>query len=211
MSDVQFVSGYVVGGSVGYVVSVRPDLDPISPREDCNLGIMVCNHRRYNLGDCKLPESIYQSWVGDLYKYLVEGYNPVSLDDDDDEDEISEDEMISELGEEYLVLPLSIYDHGGITMYIGQGSGWDSGQVGYIYASHEDIKKEFGVSKITPEVLEKAEKILVAEVEEYDRYLQGEFYEFVIKKDGEVVGGCGGFDDEEVALKEGIAMAKSMA
>ena len=34
-----------------YRIRIMPDYDPSSPREWDNLGIMICSHRRYNLGD----------------------------------------------------------------------------------------------------------------------------------------------------------------
>jgi len=37
----------------GMVIEIHRDHDPESPREWCNLGTMICNHRRYNLGDVK--------------------------------------------------------------------------------------------------------------------------------------------------------------
>lgn len=37
----------------GMVIEIHHDQYATSPREDCNLGTMICNHRRYNLGDIK--------------------------------------------------------------------------------------------------------------------------------------------------------------
>lgn len=34
-----------------YTIEIHTDDNPESPREWCNLGTMVCSHRRYNLGD----------------------------------------------------------------------------------------------------------------------------------------------------------------
>jgi hypothetical protein len=34
-----------------YEIQIIPDSDPESPREWDNLGTMICQHRRYNLGD----------------------------------------------------------------------------------------------------------------------------------------------------------------
>ena len=46
-------------------------------------------------------------------------------------------------------LPLYLYDHSGITMNTGGFScSWDSGQMGWIYATKEDIQKEYGLSLI---------------------------------------------------------------
>lgn len=49
-----------------------------------------------------------------------------------------------------ILLPLYLYDHSGLSMSTGSFVGravhaeWDSGQVGYIYADHDDILNNFG-------------------------------------------------------------------
>ena len=35
----------------GLTIDVHQDPEPESPRDWCNLGTMVCDHRRYKLGD----------------------------------------------------------------------------------------------------------------------------------------------------------------
>jgi hypothetical protein len=35
----------------GHTIDIQQDADPVSPREDDNLGTMICFHRRYALGD----------------------------------------------------------------------------------------------------------------------------------------------------------------
>lgn len=75
------------------------------------------------------------------------------------------------VGEHYVILPLYLYDHCGITMSTSAFScPWDSGQVGYIY------------QRLTPEVTrEDLTKYLVSEVEEYDSYLTGDCWMFVLE------------------------------
>lgn len=104
-----------------------------------------------------------------------------------------------------VVLPLYLYDHSGITMSTSPFScPWDSGQVGYICATAEDIRKNFGVKRITKKLRERVEEILKAEVEEFDRYIRGESYLYLIKdEDGEVVESCSGFDSVEYCMEEG--------
>lgn len=125
------------------IVEIHQDTDPHNPRENEHFGTMVCWHSRYNLGE-------------------KHGYDTP----DDFRAEWNEDNAV--------ILPLYLYDHSGITMSTGPFScPWDSGQVGYIYASKEQITKEFGKGKMA---LEKAKKLLEAEVEEYDYYLTGQVY-----------------------------------
>jgi hypothetical protein len=41
----------IVKGDKKFRIKIIQDSDPTSPREDDNLGTMICFHRRYNLGD----------------------------------------------------------------------------------------------------------------------------------------------------------------
>ena len=103
-----------------------------------------------------------------------------------------------------VALPLFLYDHSGITMKTTPFScGWDSGQVGFIYATREQILKEYGVKKVTSKIREKVEKLLIAEVDTYDKYLTGEVFGFIIEKNGDIEDICYGFyDTPENIIKE---------
>jgi hypothetical protein len=100
-------------------------------------------------------------------------------------------------------LPLYLYDHSGITMSTTPFScQWDSGQVGWIYVTKAEIRKEFGKKWTT----KKIQEILRAEVEEYDRYLTGDVYGYIITDDetGEEIDSCWGFYGEEAANEAAI-------
>ena len=94
-----------------------------------------------------------------------------------------------------IILPLYLYDHGGITMNTtGFSCPWDSGQVGWIYCTKEDFIKETGYTE--KELFEegKAEALLKGEVETYDQYLTGDVYGFVLEdEDGNQIDSCWGF------------------
>lgn len=133
-------------------LKIMHDTSPESPREWDNLGTMYCEHRRYELGDKKAQDiSVYN------YK--------------------TEQRETPDKG--YTILPLYLYDHGGITMSTGRFScPWDSGCVGYIYVSDDDVKNEYGWKIITKKRREIITKRLKAEVEVYDQYLTGDVYGF---------------------------------
>jgi hypothetical protein len=89
---------------------------------------------------------------------------------------------------EHLYLPLYLYDHSGITISTGPfNCPWDSGQVGWIYIESTTINTEFGGDRA------KAERCLEAEVKEYDDYLTGETYGWIV--DGESCWGFLGYDN----------------
>jgi len=76
-----------------------------------------------------------------------------------------------------IALPLYLYDHSGITMSCKPFScPWDSGQVGIIYVDYETLKKEFNVKKVSAKIRELARKVLISEVETYDKYLTGDVW-----------------------------------
>ena len=133
----------------------REDGDFHDPRDWDNLGKMVCFHRNYSLADNhSLSSNMFCSW----------------------------DEMENYLTKEYkaeVILPLYLYDHSGITMNTtGFDCRWDSGQVGFIYATREDILNEYGGKKITKTLREKVEEVLLSEVEVNDQYITGDVYYF---------------------------------
>ena len=110
-------------------------------------------------------------------------------------------EWFDELDERTIYLPLYIYEHSGITMRTTPFScRWDSGQVGWIYVTHENCVKEFGENYDVAHI----EKILKCEVEEYDQYLQGDIWGFeIVDDDGELIDSCYGFYGDEIE-KTGI-------
>ena len=148
------------------VLGIYQDENPESPREWDNLGIMLCGHKRYELGD-EQPKS---------------------------REEL--DERLEEL-DPVIRLPLWLLDHSGLAMQTGSfaedAQQWDSGQVGWIVATKKDILDNFTgydkngkrkpmKTKMTPQMVKDAERILRGEVETYSKYLGGFVYGFVIEK-----------------------------
>lgn len=159
-------------------IRIKQDEDCSSPRDDTCLGIMVCFHKKYDLGD----------------KHDLKH-----------EDFISWDTMIKHLKEEKKathILPLFLLDHSGITMNTTSFScPWDSGQVGFIYATAKTITKT-GVR------LEDVEEQLRAEVKSYDRYISGDVWGYVLKdRAGNELDSCWGFHGRE-AVEEAAKEAE---
>lgn len=111
--------------------------------------------------------------------------------------------------EKNIILPLNLYDHFMLSMSTGsflgraQHAEWDSGQVGWIYATPEDIEKEY--SSLTSESYEKAAALLKSEVECYDYYLSGQCYGFRLYENGEETDSCWGFLGNFFDMKQEIA------
>lgn len=172
----------------GYEVTIDYDEYPgDTPRDWDNLGIMVCWHSRYNLGDSH-DYADPQAFIHDLS----------GLYQDEHTDYLTEDQLerCGRIADENnVILPLYLYDHSGITMNTsGFYCPWDSGQVGYIYISNEAIRKEYEVKRISPQLREKVIKYLTGEVETYDQFIRGDVYCYCIEDaDGEHLDSCCGF------------------
>ena len=152
-------------------VRIVHDQDVESPREWDNVGRMVCWHRRYNLGD-EQPKDSPQEWKRNLAADHVNG----------NEDQIPDEHVDRILEKHFIILPLYLYDHSGITMSCAPFScPWDSGQVGYIYCT-----KQRGIAECT--TVENAEKCLQGEVKVYDQYLRGDVYGFVVEEYDDLTG-----------------------
>lgn len=100
-------------------------------------------------------------------------------------------ELMQEL-RDCVILPLYLYDHGGITMNTGGFScPWDSGQVGWIFTDSDAIRKAYG--NCGRKSMETATAALGDEVEVYDHYLQNDCWYYRLYDSGEEIDSSGGF------------------
>ena len=182
-------------------VRIIQDTDGWDPRTDTdwNVGRMLCWHSRYNLGDehsydsddwkrelaCEADDCLddeINRLENDVYNKLFDRY----LRDNDNGYQPAYDyarRLVSAkivklvdcaFDDGYVALPLSLYDHSGISMSTGRPTcPWDSGYVGVIVCDKETIDKEFGGDR------DKAEKALESEVKVYDHYLRGDVWGFI--------------------------------
>lgn len=177
-----------------YKIEVIQDESPSSPREDDNLGTMVCFHGRYDLGD--------------KHNYKSGDYNGW----DEMEKNIIKNENVG------VILPLYLYDHSGITISTSPfGCNWDSGQIGFIFISKEKMLKEYGGKIVTQTLKDKVEGYLKSEVETYDQYLTGDVYgyrvsEVKICSEGheheEELDSCWGYYGQENCMLEGVGIVE---
>lgn len=162
----------------GYTIKIAEDYNPVNPRTEYdNVGKMVCWHRRYDLGDeqptCSPDEYLHQMmWEREdrLHGKCIP-------------DNIKQEDLQAYIDKHFVVLPLYLYDHSGLSMSTGSfGCSWDSGQVGFIYVESES--KEY----------DDLEAGLKGEVETYNQYLEGDVWGYIIEaSDGETLGSCSGF------------------
>jgi hypothetical protein len=168
-----------------YLVRTYYDDYPDNPRNWDNLGTMVCFHKRHDLGDTTDYRSVHYGAWGDLRNDIEEKEGEVTI------------------------LPLFLYEHGGITIRTSPfGCQFDSGQVGFIYVSKDKIEKE-GIDE------SKVIEYLENEVETYDKFLRGECFGYKVfkiktcslgHKHEEEVESCFGYYDEDDCMTDGVGM-----
>jgi hypothetical protein len=142
--------------------------------------------------------------------YVAPLPNNYTLLSEDILDEMRGDDLLCLARTTHLILPLWFYDHGTIGIstesFVGRAhhADWDSGQVGWVYASHADIAKEYGDASEAS--VEKAIKLIEWETETHNLYLNGECYGYVLYKEGEEIDSCygfpGGFKDIKDAIRD---------
>lgn len=116
----------------------------------------------------------------DIGSFCYEGWDEQLFDDL--LDVISMQDKIKLLeAKDMLFLPLSLYDHSGISMYIGSpldhfDGRWDCSRIGWVYTSLGQIYKYWDSSITAENWREYAEKICEDTVKTYNMYLAGEVY-----------------------------------
>jgi len=95
-------------------------------------------------------------------------------------------------GEEVaILLPVWKYEHGGIMIKASEGNPFgcpfDSGRVGWVYATRKDILDRWMGKRLTKKLLAQAEKAIKEEVEYWSHYLNNDGYEvkYWLTADGE--------------------------
>lgn len=157
----------------GCSLEIHQEEDPTNPRTDWDsCCVMVCFHKRYDLGDKHVHKrEDYNGW--EELREAIQQDNP-----------------------DCLIRPMYLMDHSGLSISLKPfGCPWDSGQVGFIFITKENIVSEFSGDVF------KAEQYLIGEVEAYDQYLRGDVYEYVLRNKpcdkcggkGKVIDSCGGF------------------
>ncbi len=208
----------------GYQIKIEQDTCTENPRKDWEpLGTMVCWHKNYDLGD----EHDYTRPMGELGKgfyaelaYELDPELPDHVDAVLDKEEIRPfkelstkiDAMIHKvINANVVMLPLYIYDHGGITMNTTSfADPFDTSMVGFILMKRDDILEQYGWKRLTQIRRERISEYLRDEVKTYDQYLTGDVWGYTIEPDpdqepgaGELeMDSCWGFYGDDYCLEE---------
>lgn len=154
-----------------------------SPREWSNLGYFITCDRDYHSPD-------NDSHSKDI-KSIIETTAELA---DSQERHI---ELIKAEIEEYenekvlAIYPIVKYEHGGVSYSLGTVHGFDYSNNGF-YIITDKTQKEVGTEQ------KDFEKVIEGELDNYNKYINGEVYQFCLyDESGEVEDSCGGFYDIE--------------
>lgn len=204
---------------LGYRLEVGPEACPQNPLTAWDgLGTLICFHSRYSLlgheHDYRNPDEFVQDLIHmvrpDVAERLIEKASEIAHTrriEGKSWSRVYHETLMAFINDKVVILPLYLYDHSGITMNTtGFSCRWDSGQVGWVYATKDDILRYLGGKYLTKSLREKACKVMVSEVAGYDHYLRGDVYQYeILDECGETVDSCYGFYGEEEAILEGAA------
>lgn len=166
-----------------FTLEIVQDMDPPNPvAEGYLLSTLAMFHKRYTLGDQNhgIDHRSFSGW-------------------DEMEAHIRKTKDVA------VILPIYMYDHSGITIsHTPFSCQWDSGQVGFGYITKQQCRDSYAVKRVTKQVRELAEALLISEIKEYDMYLTGDVWGYVIKdRDGEEIEACWGIYGRDYCEKEG--------
>ena len=184
----------------GCTLSIYQDDYADTPRKHSEpLGKMISFHKRYDLGD----KHDYQT----PNEFLEDVANELYPDFDKHFEKLEYGALRNLISKTAVILPLYFYDHSvqsiSTESFIGRAvhAEWDSGLVGEVFCSHEDVKKAFG--HVTPQTIEWTKHALKMEVAEYDSWLRGECYGYMLTdENGDEIDSCWGFYGDLDKVKE---------
>jgi hypothetical protein len=155
---------------------------------------MIAREERHNV-DLEAPTS-YATFLSDLR----------------DEREL---EILEEMARErYEILPVYKYEHSGVALSTTPfRSSWDSGQIGWVFVSHEQIKENYAEEEIDEDLRETARELMKSNIDVFSTWVAGEAVGFKVEdpEEGITVDSCWGFYDREYAMERAKSSAERIA
>ena len=161
-----------------YGLTISNDDFASDPRENDNLGTMLYNHWRYDLWDEKLEE-LWESFWNDFMNYVNDKY---IRSEASEYNEFFERWIQRYIDNNIVYFPLSLYDHSWLSISMWYSKWFDSGQIGYIYAHKDKIREDQMVTLVNDKIKRNVEKIFQWEIDSYNKYLNGEYLQFIIEE-----------------------------
>lgn len=168
------------------------------------------------------------SYRGEKYTHYIDADSEMQGEDGTasqmaDELDLNEKlQLIDETGE-VVMLPISMYEHSGITLWLGSKDGhfdsqWDCSSIGFSYVEKSTAEKEMPQRKLDDgqenDWKKWAYDMMEGEMETYDQFVRGEVYGYMIEDENGEEGsdtdlcGCWGFYGDD-GKKDMIEEAKA--
>lgn len=169
---------------VGHLrVLIEQDCDPQSPAEWDNVGEIVYTSLRYTLGTRRVTHAQMDDIRRGITSYELIG------------------------------MPVFAYVHGSVMIHAAESNPfncpWDSGQSGFVFCTYERAIQEFP-GQVEKVVRREALRAMIAEVETFSQYLQGDVYGYRIMDRDNEVESCWGLYGLDYAAKEAKAVAEAL-
>jgi hypothetical protein len=171
----------------GYTIVVN-QLDYVdNPRKEvANLGDLIMGQDDY-WADVRIED------IEEMFDHLLpceEDYRPWNVGELSwDYYEVDEMKAWRKIRKEYIFLPVYKYEHSGVIYRTTPFScKWDSGIAGFIFASKEKVREEFGYVNISKKLRKEVERHLEEEVRVFSEAVGGSVYAYeILDPDGESV------------------------
>jgi hypothetical protein len=211
--------------SYHYALAFYRDQTSFCPRKnEENLFQFSCFHQDYAIGDqhsFSTLDSFLDSFLSSFdHEELIQNYLKKEFQ------KMTREEKVQFIKQNHIIEPLYLYDHGALSISnTSFGCRFDSGFIGYAYASFEKIKQWYG--ELTDLTLEKAKNQFQNEIKRYDHYLQDQVYGYELysivpchchqssceKKELELLDSCFGFygmEEMDVHLQKELSQLRPL-
>ena len=142
------------------------------------------------------------------YDHINSEYNVLPMDIEDYDDEEKAEERVQKwIDKNLFVLPVHVYEHGGIAMSTGGYScPWDSGQAGFIYSDKKRACDLAGKKRMSKAVEKRVYEAMKGHIKYVDALCQGQVFGYSWEH-----GGCGGFVEVEYPRDHDYMMSEARA
>ncbi len=164
----------------------------------------VAWHRRHNLGDQEEKHGVkvvHRSWGGlhveiDGREYEANSWSEMN-------------QIIRRHADVAVCYPVWMIDHSMLAFRLGESFAaedpgeWDSGIVGFLFARPEAVREQYGVKRITQQIVERVKADLQYDIKAYGNWINGWMTGYTIKDAvGNELDSIGGYYTSEEAEKE---------
>jgi len=166
----------------GHRIKIAQDIDPTAPDEGDGYPVyMVHFHSHFHTCPDDLPfrnERELEEWFEPLDREDYDGYS--------DEEYAEEVADWQKERDEWIVFPVSAYIHSGIALSLGNGSGWDTSNCGFVFIKRDDWGSSmddegYSFTRDGKTTVTTWRKLAKQHVNTWNQYLQGEVYGYMIE------------------------------